>query len=159
MRLPTLLAIAVALPVGCASRKPEPPAPGAETVKVATSHPGASFFELGPVTGIDGQGCGDSGKRGNHDGAVSSLMKNAFSIGGTHVQVLAIHEPRQMGDCFVNVYRISGTAYREAKTAAAPTRAVGDVVQALRDLQKLRDEKLITEPEFERLKARVISGG
>jgi hypothetical protein len=59
-------------------------------------------------------------------------MKNAFAMGGTHVQVQALHEPRQMGECFVNVYRISGTAYREAKSASAS----GDVVQSLRELQR-----------------------
>jgi len=107
------------------------------------------------VTGVDGLGCGDSGKRGSRDGAVASLMKNAFAMGGTHVQVLALHEPRQMGDCFVNTYRIDGTAYREAKATSVSPRA--DVVQSLRDLQRLREEGAITQPEFEKLKARIIS--
>jgi hypothetical protein len=164
MRLPTLVCVALAILTGCAGKQPAPPAPGAETVRVATGHPGASFVELGPVTGIDGIGCGDSGKRGNFDSAVSSLMKNAFTMGGTHVQVLAVYEPRKMGDCFVNIYRISGTAYRDAKAAPAPVGAAkqqpsGDVVQQLRDLQKLREEKVITDQEFERLKTRMIGGG
>lgn len=152
MRMPGLVFVLIA--AGCASRTPAPPAPGAETVRVATSHPGESFLELGPVTGVDGQGCGDSGKRGSRDGAVASLMKNAFAQGGTYVQVLTLFEPRQMGDCFVNTYRINGTVYREAK-AAAPQPG-GDVVQQLRDLHKLRAEGAITAPEFERLKARLI---
>jgi len=159
MRMPTLLCLAFVVLSGCASRKPEPPAPGAETVRVQTSHPGDSFVELGPVAGIDGRGCGDEGTRGRHDGAVSSLMKNAFAMGGTHVQVLAVYEPRQMGECFVNVYRISGTAYREAKAASLAPRAAAtgpDVVQQLRDLQRMRDEGAITQQEFERLKARII---
>lgn len=143
---------AIALGTGCASKKPETPAPGAETVRVGTSHPGGSYFELGPVSGVDGQGCGDDGKRGSRDAAVASLMKNAFAMGGTHVQVQALHEPRQMGECFVNVYRITGTAYREAKTAASGS----DVVQALRELQSLRDAGTITQSEFERLKANMI---
>jgi hypothetical protein len=157
MRLPILACTALTILIGCAGKQAAPPAPGAETVRVATSHPGASFVELGPVSGIDGVGCGDSGRRGNFDSAVGSLMKNAFAMGGTHVQVTGLYEPRQMGDCFVNVYRISGTAYREAKTAAASAR--NDVVQQLRELQRLRDEKVITEQEFERLKVRMISGG
>ena len=73
-------------------------------------------------------------------------------MGGTHVQVQALHEPRQMGECFVNVYRISGTAYREGKSASAS----GDVVQSLRELQKLREAGTITQPEFEKLKANLI---
>lgn len=146
---------------GCAAKKPVPPAPGAETVRVGTSHPGASFSEVGSVSGVDGEGCGKSGSLGSREGAVASLMKNAFALGGTHVQVFAVFEPRQMGDCFVNIYRISGTAYREARAASLPLRAApqppgGDVVQALRDLQKLRDEGAITQPEFEKLKARII---
>jgi hypothetical protein len=161
MRLSILVCVALTTLTGCAGKQPAPPAPGAETVRVATSHPGSSFLELGPVTGVDGVGCGDSGRRGNFDSAVSSLMKNAFAMGGTHVQVIALHEPRQMGDCFVNVYRVSGTAYREARSdvkgATAPAR--GDVVQQLRELQRLREEKVITEQEFERLKTRMISGG
>lgn len=157
MRDRTVLCVVVlVLLSGCAARKPDAPAPGAETVRVGTSHPGAGFFELGPVTGVDGQGCGDSGKRGSRDAAVASLMKNAFAMGGTHVQVVALYEPRQMADCFVNTYRISGTAYREAKAAAAPTRGSGDVIQSLRELQQLRDGGAINQQEFETLKARII---
>jgi hypothetical protein len=159
--MPILFCLTLTLLIGCAGNQPAPPAPGAETVRLSTSHPGESFLELGPVTGVDGVGCGDAGTRGSHDGAVVSLMKNAFALGGTHVQVTAIYEPRKMGECFVNIYRITGTAFREAKAASLPTRGQpsGDVVQALRDLQKLREEKVINEQEFERLKARMIGGG
>ena len=149
-----LVGIALALLSACASNKPDPAAPGAEIVRVATSHPGGGFLELGPVSGFHGEGCGDKGVRGSRDGAVASLMKNAFAMGGTHVQVMALHEPRQMGDCFVNIYRISGTAYREAKVAAVPSRT--DVVQQLRDLQVLREQGAITPAEFEKLKAKII---
>ena len=123
-------------------------------------HPGGSFFELGPVTGVDGRGCGDDGKRGSRDGAVASLMKNAFAQGGSYVQVFSMYEPRQMGDCFVNTYRINGTAYREAKADSAKAAASsprGDVVQSLRELQKLREEGVITPQEFDRLKTKIIS--
>jgi hypothetical protein len=155
MRLPILSCVVLLSLAGCASREPAPPAAGAETVRVSTTHPGGSFVELGPVTGTDGRGCGDEGIRGKHDAAVGNLMSNAFAMGGTHVQVLALYEPRQMGKCFVNVYRVSGTAYRDA-SAAAPARAGGDVVQSLRDLQRMRDEGTITKQEFEKLKAKII---
>jgi hypothetical protein len=154
-----LLAAVIVMVSGCAGKKPVEPAPGAETVRVETSHPGPAFFELGPVSGTDGQGCGDEGLRGKRDRAVASLMKNAFAMGGTHVKVMALYEPRQMGDCFVNIYRVSGTAYRQAKSAAvAPSASGSDVVQQIRDLQRLRQEGAISEPEFERLKARLIGG-
>jgi Short C-terminal domain len=154
MRLPILACMAMAFLAACGAKKPVVPEPGPETVRVSTSHPGGSFVELGPVTGIDGRGCGDDGTLGRRDGAVSSLMKNAFTMGGTHVQVLALYEPRQMGECFVNVYRISGTAYREAKAASSSPRT--DVVQSLREAQKLRDDGVITPQEFERLKTKII---
>jgi Short C-terminal domain len=155
MRMPSLAyVVLVVILTGCAAKKPEPPAPGAETVRVSTGHPGSSFLELGPVTGVDGRGCGDDGKRGSRDGAVASLMKNAFAMGGTHVQVLTLYEPRQMGDCFVNTYRINGTAYREAKATSASSRS--DVVQSLRELQKLREDGVITPQEFDRLKTKII---
>jgi hypothetical protein len=154
----TLLCLAVVLVAGCAAKKPDPSVPGAETVRVATHNPGQSFVELGPVQGFHGEGCGDKGQRGSRDGAIASLMKNAFAMGGTYVQVMALHEPRQMGECFVNIYRISGNAYREAKIAAAPTRgAAPDVVQQLRELQALREQGAITPAEFEKLKARIIT--
>jgi hypothetical protein len=157
VRMPSLVCVVLVILAGCASKKPEPPAPGAETVRVSTSHPGESFLELGPVNGVDGQGCGDTGKRGSRDGAVASLMKNAFAQGGTYVLVQTLHEPRQVGDCFVNTYRINGTAYREAKATAARGAQPGhDVVQQLRELHKLREEGAITAQEFERLKARII---
>jgi hypothetical protein len=152
----TLLCLAVVLVAGCAAKKPDPSVPGAETVRVAIHNPGQSFVELGPVQGFHGEGCGDKGQRGSREGAIASLMKNAFAMGGTYVQVMALHEPRQMGECFVNIYRISGNAYREAKTAAvAPART--DVVQQLRELQTMREQGAITQPEFEKLKARLIS--
>ena len=156
MRMPILACLVLALLPGCASRSPAPPEPGAETVRVATAHPGSSYVELGPVTGIDGRGCGEDGIRGRHDAAVSSLMKNAFAMGGTHVQVLALYEPRQMGDCFVNVYRVSGTAYREPGSSPRGAQAGTDVVQQLRDLQRMRDEGAITQQEFEKLKTKII---
>ena len=154
MRTTVLCAILVTL-CGCASQMPPPPAPGAETVRVSTAHPGPSFVDLGPVSGVDGRGCGDDGVRGKHAAAVGNLMRSAFTMGATHVQVLALYEPRQMGECFVNVYRISGTAYRQA--SAQPARGAGsDVVQSLRDLQRMRDEGTINQQEFEKLKAKLI---
>ena len=60
-----------------------------------------------------------------------------------------------MGKCFVNVYRVSGTAYRDS-SAAAPARAGGDVVQSLRDLQTMRAQGAITQQEFEKLKAKLV---
>ena len=156
-----LLCVVLLLISGCAAKKPDPSAPGAETVRVTTSHPGETFLQLGPVSGFHGEGCGDKGQRGSRDGAVASLMKNAFAMGSTYVQVMALYEPRQMGDCFVNIYRISGTAYREAKVAAVPVRgaqpAGTDVVQQLRELQALREQGAITPAEFDKLKARIIS--
>jgi hypothetical protein len=159
MRMPSLACVVLVVLTGCAAKEPVPPAPGAETVRVSTGHPGGSFLELGPVTGVDGRGCGDDGTRGSRDGAVASLMKNAFAMGGTHVQVVALYEPRQMGNCFVNTYRINGTAYREAKadSAQAASSPRGDVVQSLRDLQKLRQDGVITPQEFDRLKTKIIS--
>ena len=152
-----LLCVVLLLISACTATKPDPSVPGAETVRVTTSHPGETFLELGPVSGFHGEGCGDKGQRGSRDGAVASLMKNAFAMGSTHVQVMALHEPRQMGDCFVNIYRISGTAYREAKVAAVPMRSgQSDVVQQLRELQALRDQGAITQAEFEKLKAKII---
>ena len=152
----TLLCLAFVVVAGCAAKKPDPSVPGAETVRVTTSPPGQAFVELGPVQGFHGEGCGDKGQRGSRDGAIASLMKNAFAMGGTYVQVMALHEPRQMGDCFVNIYRISGNAYREAKVAAvAPART--DVVQQLRELQTMREQGAITPAEFEKLKARIIT--
>src|SRR6185503_6956198 len=140
-----LIGAVMVLASGCAGKKPVEPVPGPETVRVETSHPGPAFFELGPVSGTDGQGCGDEGLRGKRDRAVASLMKNAFAMGGTHVQVMALYEPRQMGDCFVNIYRVSGTAYRQGKPGGGPQAGGSDVVQQLRDLQRLRQEGAISE--------------
>jgi hypothetical protein len=156
MRLPLFPCVVLLSLAGCSSSPPAPPKPGAETVRVSTSHPGGSFVELGPVTGIDGRGCGDDGIRGKHEGAVSDLMSNAFAMGGTHVQVIALYEPRQMGKCFVNVYRVSGTAYRDASAAAPGRTGSGDVVQSLRELQTMRAQGAITQQEFDKLKAKLI---
>jgi hypothetical protein len=149
MKLP--FCIAMALLAGCAAKKPVVPEPGPETVHVSTAHPGLGFVALGPVTGLDGSGCGEDGKRGRHDAAVASLMRNAFAMGATHVQVTALYEPRQMNGCFVNLYRVSGTAYRDGKVATSSA-----TVESLRELQRLREAGVINQQEFEKLKAKII---
>ena len=37
--------------------------------------PGRQYLELGPVSRVDGQGCGDDGKRGNRDVQVQALRE------------------------------------------------------------------------------------
>ena len=101
--------------VGCAT--PTPPTvfllDGAREVRVAKSDPPDSYKEVGQVSVADGQGCGGFGYLGTYQRAMVLLKNSAYRMGADYVQLFAISEPRLVSDCFVNQYKLSGTAYRK----------------------------------------------
>ena len=159
-KLLIIVVLAVVAVSGCA-RKPIRLSPGANVVKVAKSDPTDNFTEVGPVSGFHGNGCGGFGRLGSYEGAVTDLKNKAHSMGADYVQIMTISEPHAAPGCFVNTYKISGTAYKQTRPTPSPLPIVEQssesaLVKRLRELQSLRNDGVITQKEFEELKARAI---
>jgi S1-C subfamily serine protease len=96
-----------------------PDAPHDEsTVRIGKAEPSGNAQVLGPVTGTDGFGCGLIGHRGTPERAYMKLKDNAAALGANYVQIYSIAEPHMSGGCFVNVFTISGMAYKISATDA-----------------------------------------
>lgn len=148
---------------GCAA-SPGALETGATKIRVAKADPPENYEELGPVSGSNGSGCGGYGAQGSYEGAVTDLKNQAFKIGADFVQIMTVTEPHVRPFCFDNVYRISGNAYRKvgdapkSTTASPPTSAATrSATQKLQELQDLRDKKLITADEYEKMRKQILS--
>jgi len=150
-----ILLVCIALLSGCATAPVVSLRPGAEIVKVAKADPPDNYEEVGPVSGYDGKGCGGFGYYGTYERAVTDIKNRAHSKGADYVQIFTITEPHLRGDCFDNLYKLSGTAYRKVRDLPSPTpivnKPVGNdvLVEKMRLLKQLRDEGLITEKQYE----------
>jgi S1-C subfamily serine protease len=69
------------------------------------------------VTGTDGSGCGLIGSRGTPERAYIQLKNHAAALGADYVQIYSIIEPHISGECFSNVFSITGMAYKLNPTA------------------------------------------
>jgi len=129
--------------------------PGAEIVKVAKADPPDNYEEIGPVSGYDGKGCGGFGYYGTYERAVTDIKNRTHSKGADYVQIFTITEPHLRGDCFDNLYKLSGTAYRKVRDLPSPTpivnKPVGNdvLVEKMRLLKQLLNKGLITEKQYE----------
>lgn len=110
------------LVVSCA-RTPLVLSPNANDVQVGKGDPPRNAKELGPVTGSNGSGCGLYGRRGTYEGAYIQLKNTAAALGANYVQIYRISEPHLSGNCFVNVFSISGMAYRISPTEESSRRS------------------------------------
>jgi len=108
---PSFLVLLAILTVGCA-RTPLLLSPDASDVRTGKADPIGNARELGPVTATDGSGCGLYGYRGTYERAYIQLKNNAAALGANYVQIYSISEPHLSGGCFVNVFSISGMAYK-----------------------------------------------
>jgi S1-C subfamily serine protease len=89
-------------------------------IRTGKADPSGNAKELGPVTGANGAGCGLYGYRGTYERAYTQLKNNAAALGADYVQIYSISEPHLSGGCFVNVFSISGMAYKLSPTAESP---------------------------------------
>jgi hypothetical protein len=136
--------------------------PGASAVKIAKSDPADNFEEVGPVSGFHGNGCGGFGYLGTYEGAVTNIKNNAHRMHANYVQIFTITEPHFRPGCFDNIYKLSGTAYRQVREMPSPTPIVEQqkkktTAEKLADLQNLRSQNLISAEEYEKLRQEVLS--
>ncbi|MBI3378507.1 MAG: hypothetical protein HY035_08950 [Nitrospirae bacterium] len=136
--------------------------PGAEAVKVGKADPLDNYQEVGPVSGYDGKGCGGFGYYGTYERAVTDIKNRAYEKGADYIQIFTITEPHLRGDCFDNLYKLSGTAYKKVRDMPSPTPIVNKptgndaLVEKMRFLKQLRDEGLITEKQFEEKRQQLL---
>ena len=98
---------------GCVSAPPLQLSDGASSVLVAKSDPGDNYEMIGPVSGLDGQGCGGFGYLSTYERATTSLRNRTYEMGGDYAQIISLTEPHLRGDCFDNDYVIRATAYKK----------------------------------------------
>jgi S1-C subfamily serine protease len=99
----------------------------ANDIRTGKADPGGNAKELGPVTGTDGTGCGLYGSRGTYERAYIRLKNNAAALGANYVQIYSMAEPHLSGRCFVNVFSISGMAYKVGPTGETPSASYGSL--------------------------------
>lgn len=102
----------IALAVSSCVSTPVSLQPGAEAVRVGKSDPPQNYEEVGPVTGVNGNGCGGFGTRGDYAAAVIDLKNRTYSMGANYAQIITIKEPRLEGGCYDNSYKINAMAYK-----------------------------------------------
>jgi hypothetical protein len=148
------LAFSLIILGGCAAPQVRLTA-GAEVVKVAKADPPNNYEDIGPVSGFDGEGCGGFGYIGTYERATIDIKNKTYSMGGDYVQIFTITEPHSEYNCFDNVYKLSGTAYKKIRELPSPTPIIinrtptDDALEKLRTLKQMRDEGLITEQEYQ----------
>jgi len=149
---------------GCATTVPLLQlAPGAEEVLVAKSDPGDNYRIVGPVSGIDGEGCGGFGYKGTYERAITSLRNRTHQMGGDYAQIISLSEPHLAGDCFKNSYTVRATAYRKTRSKPSPIliEDTGEekLTKKLRELKKLHDDGILTSEEYDAQKERLLNEG
>lgn len=127
---------------------------GAEVVRVAKSDPTDNYEEIGPVSGFDGDGCGGFGYLGTYERAIIDIKNRAYALGADYIQIFTITEPYSLPNCFVNEYKLSGTAYKKVRDLPSPTPIINKspndaALEKLRTLKQMKDEGLITEQEYQ----------
>lgn len=167
-----LSCLALAL-CGCTSAPPLQLVSGADKVIVAKADPGDYYEIIGPVSGVDGKGCGAFGYRGTFERAIDILRNNTAVRGGDYAQIITLTEPHLRGDCYDNQYAISANAYKKVRTQTpstqtlvtppAPTQGINSgeegMTKKLRELKKLKDDGILTQEEFDKQKSRVLEKG
>ncbi len=146
--------------VGCAAPAVKLQDSG-RAVKVGKSDPTDNYSELGPITAIDGSGCGGFGYRGTYDRAVVVLKNKAAALGGDYVQIFTLTEPHFRPGCFDNVYKINGTLFKKTSESPSPVPIVEtkkrSLAEKLRELKALLEEGIITEKEFQEQKSKILN--
>ena len=86
----------------------------APVVRIGNSEPGSNYKQIGPISGVNGKGCGLFGRRGTYEKAIIHLKKEARRLGASYVQIIQLIEPHQSSiNCFDNRYQIRAFAYKE----------------------------------------------
>lgn len=148
---------------GCATAPTVQLNSGAGHIKVAKSDPGDNYELIGPVSGVDGKGCGGFGYRGTYERATTNLINNTHEMGGDYAQIISLTEPYLMADCFVNKYVIRANAYKKVRNQPSPLPIVNaggeNLPQQLRELKALLDDGIISRQEFEKQKSKLLEKG
>ena len=149
---------------GCATIPPPMQLiPGASNIQVTKSNPGDNYEIIGPVSGLDGKGCGGFGYMGSYERAAISLRNKTYNMDGHYAQIISLTEPHQQGDCFDNQFIIRATAYKKVRNhkSSSPIVEAGEekLTKKLRELKKLLGDGVLSKEEFENQKAILLERG
>lgn len=137
--------------------------PEASYVQVAKSDPGDNYEMIGPVSGLDGEGCGGFGYRGSYERATTNLRNNTYNMGGNYAQIISLTEPHLRGSCFDNTFAIRATVYKKVRNQPSATPIVDiseeKMTKKLRELKKLLEDGVLSKEEHEEQKFKLLEKG
>jgi len=148
----------------------------AGSVRLATEAPGEGYTEMRSITGYAEGECQSPLADEHRAEALADLRQRAAATGADHVKVIGSGALAERGFCATDIYRVSGIGYRleatadeahageseagdgaevEAPETPSPETA-GDTAEKLRELEALREQDLVSESEYERLRERIL---
>ena len=86
--------------------------PGAQSVRVDKADPPQGYVTVGPISAVDGHGCGGFGRAGSYLNAINQLRNEALTMGADYVEIYSLIPPHSETGCFVDAYQIAGMAYK-----------------------------------------------
>lgn|GEM_PF-2589912 len=104
------LLVGALLAVGCAQKQVL--LSGAEQIRLVKGDAPHDAIYVSEVSGQHGAGCGIWGYKGTYAGAAIDIRNKALAMGADYVQVMDQDRPNLEYQCYDNIYRIDGTAYR-----------------------------------------------
>lgn len=127
MRRLCLLLIALCLAfsaLGCSAAAPPQLTAEGRKVKAQKAEPPAGAEEVGPVSGVHGDGCGGFGSLGTYEGAYAELKNAAAAMGANFVRIDIVEAPHQRDrNCYDNTYTLRGVAFIVPETAKSEATA------------------------------------
>ncbi|MFO8008487.1 MAG: SHOCT domain-containing protein [Candidatus Brocadiia bacterium] len=145
-----------------------------DTVELASEGPGSGFERTGTKTGFADGNCQGPRADAAREAALTSLRERASASGADYVKVVGSGPMEERGMCANDVFRVSGVTYKRAESGEEASEAEADAGAAsadeptapegtsestadkLEELENLREEGLITDDEYERLREQVL---
>jgi len=174
----SLLVAACGILPGAGAADTQAQGPDPESVEMATDEPGSGYQRLQKFNGYVKGECRSPRAGKLRAEALDSLRLQAAKGGADYVHVIGTCPLEERPSCGNEVYRISGVGYRLAgagdDAADTGSRAGGQgqsgkasqgtnapergksTAAKLRELEALREQDLISEAEYERLRERIL---
>lgn len=143
--------------------------------ELATEDPGTGFERMGTKTGFADGNCQGPRADATRSSALDSLRERASASGADYVKVVGSGPMDERGMCANDVFRVSGVTYGRAASSeegapeaepdtggasaartATPEGASESTADKLEELENLREEDLISDDEYERLREQVL---
>ena len=143
--------------------------------ELAREDPGPGFERMGTKTGFADGNCQGPRADTTRSSALDSLRERATASGADYVKVVGSGPMDERGMCANDVFRVSGVTYGRAASSeegapeaepdtggasaggtTTPEGASESTADKLEELENLREEGLISDDEYERLREQVL---